>query len=94
MYTRIVGRTDDGGVILRGAKVHQTGCLNSHWLLIMPTTRLSEKDKDWAVVAAVPVDHPGLKYIVGRQSCDTRSMEEGSDVEVWGVSKVIGSPPF
>ena len=28
------------GVVLRGAKLHQTGCLNSHWLAAMPTMRL------------------------------------------------------
>ena len=76
MFVRVVQRRD-GGVVLRGAKMHQTGCLNSHWILVMPTMRLSPRDKDYAVVAAIPVDHPGLTYIYGRQSCDTRAMEGG-----------------
>ena len=29
------------------------------------------------IACAVPVDHPQLTYIYGRQSCDTRAMEGG-----------------
>ena len=47
----------------------------------MPTIRLTENDKDWAIVGAVPADAEGITYIYGRQSCDTRSMEEG-DIDV------------
>ena len=44
----------------------------------MPTMRLGPADRDYAIVCAVPVDHPGLRFVVGRQSCDTRAMEGGS----------------
>lgn len=74
MFLRIVERRPDG-VVIRGAKAHQTGCVNSHWLIVMPTMRLSPADSDYAVVAAMPVEAPGITYIYGRQSCDTRSME-------------------
>ena len=77
LYLRIVKRSEEG-VWVRGAKAHQTGCLNSHWLVVMPTLRLGPEDRDWAVVGAVPVDAPGLTYIYGRQASDTRSMEAGS----------------
>ena len=76
VYLRIVKRTKDG-VYVKGAKAHQTGCINSHWMVVMPTLRLTDKDKDYAVVGAIPVDAEGLTYIYGRQSCDTRSMEPG-----------------
>ena len=79
MFTRVVERRADG-VVLRGAKMHQTGCLNSHWILVMPTMRMRASDRDYAVVAAIPVDHPGLTYVYGRQSCDTRAME-GGDID-------------
>ena len=55
LFTRIVD-TDDKGVYVSGAKAHQTGCINSHWILLMPTVRLTESDKDWAIVGAVPAD--------------------------------------
>ncbi len=76
LYVHVSRRTERG-VYIRGAKAHQTGCLNSHWLLVMPTLRLGEKDKNFAIVGAVPVDAQGITYIYGRQSCDTRAMEEG-----------------
>jgi len=77
MFVHITKRTSKG-VYISGAKAHQTGCINSHWLMIMPTMRLLEEDKQYAIVGAVPVSSKGITYIYGRQSCDTRSMEEGS----------------
>ncbi len=77
LYVRVVKR-DEKGVYISGAKAHQTGCINSHWMLVMPTLRLGEKDKDYAIVGAIPVEAEGITYIYGRQSCDTRSMEGGS----------------
>ncbi|MGB5166765.1 MAG: 4-hydroxyphenylacetate 3-hydroxylase N-terminal domain-containing protein [Woeseiaceae bacterium] len=72
-----VSKRSDEGVWIRGAKAHQTGCINSHWLLVMPTMRLGPNDKEYAIVGAVPVDAAGITYIYGRQSCDTRAMEDG-----------------
>jgi len=80
LYTRIVERREDG-VVIRGAKAHQTGCVNSHWIVVMPTIRLRPEDRDYAVCAAIPVEDPGLTFVYGRQSCDTRSME-GGDIDV------------
>jgi len=77
LYLRIVEK-NDRGVVLRGAKAHQTGCINSHWIIVMPTIRLRPEDADWAVVAAIPVDDPGLSFICGRQSCDTRALDGGA----------------
>src|SRR5690242_6154113 len=76
MFVHIV-RRDKVGVYISGAKAHQTGCINSHWIIVMPTMRLREEDKDYAIVGAVPADSKGITYIYGRQSCDTRSMEQG-----------------
>src|SRR6187200_2631430 len=72
-----ITKRDEKGVYITGAKAHQTGCINSHWILVMPTMRLREEDKSYAIVGAVPADAEGITYIYGRQSCDTRSMEEG-----------------
>jgi 4-hydroxybutyryl-CoA dehydratase/vinylacetyl-CoA-Delta-isomerase len=80
LYVHVTRRTEEG-VYISGAKAHQTGCINSHWLIVMPTIRLGEDDKDYAIVGALPVDAEGITYVYGRQSCDTRSMEEG-DLDV------------
>jgi len=76
MYLHIVKESSEG-IIVRGAKAHQTGCVNSHEILVMPTLSLNEDEKDYAVSFAVPVITRGLIYIYGRQSSDTRRLEEG-----------------
>ncbi len=70
-YVRIVEQKDDG-IVIRGAKAHATGVVNSHEILIMPTTALRESEKDWAVICAVPVDADGITMIFGRQANDER----------------------
>jgi 4-hydroxybutyryl-CoA dehydratase/vinylacetyl-CoA-Delta-isomerase len=80
VFVHVTERRPDG-IVLRGAKAHQTGCVNSHWIVVMPTMRLRAVDRDYAVVAAIPVTEKGLTFIYGRQSCDTRALE-GSDVDV------------
>jgi 4-hydroxybutyryl-CoA dehydratase/vinylacetyl-CoA-Delta-isomerase len=80
LYVHVTRRTEEG-VWISGAKAHQTGCINSHWLIVMPTIRLGEADRDYAIVGGLPVDAPGITYVYGRQSCDTRSMEQG-DLDV------------
>jgi 4-hydroxybutyryl-CoA dehydratase/vinylacetyl-CoA-Delta-isomerase len=77
LYVHVSRRTPEG-VYIRGAKAHQTGCINSHWLIVMPTLRLEPDDADYAIVGALPVDAAGITYVYGRQSCDTRSMEGGN----------------
>ena len=76
MYLHIVEETKDG-IVVRGAKAHQTGCINSHEILVMPTVAMREQDRDYAVSFAVPVETKGVVYIYGRQSMDTRKLEEG-----------------
>ena len=76
LFLHISGRNDKG-IFVTGAKAHMTGGLNSHWIFVMPTMNLSEQDRDYAVVGAVPADAEGITFIYGRQSCDTRALEGG-----------------
>lgn len=80
LYLHVVKRLPDG-IIVRGAKAHQTGILNSHEVIVMPTIAMGPDDKDYAVSFAVPVDSDGIFMIIGRQSCDTRKLE-GSEIDV------------
>lgn len=68
----------ENGIVVRGAKAHQTGAVNSHEIIVMPTISMREEDKDYAISFALPSDANGIIYIMGRQSCDTRKLEEGS----------------
>lgn len=70
-YVHVVERLADG-IVIRGAKLHQTGAVNSHEILVMPGTAVDKRSKDYAVVCAVPVDAAGVTMIFGRQSNDER----------------------
>jgi 4-hydroxybutyryl-CoA dehydratase/vinylacetyl-CoA-Delta-isomerase len=76
LYLHIVDERKDG-IVVRGAKVHQTGIVNSHEIIVMPTASIREQDADYAISFAVPSDTPGITVILGRQSCDMRLMEGG-----------------
>jgi len=80
MYMHIVERRPDG-IVVRGAKCHQTGITNSHEVLVMPTIAMRPGDEDYAISFAVPVDSKGILMIVGRQSSDTRKAE-GCQIDV------------
>lgn len=74
MYLHVVERRPDG-IVVRGAKAHQTGIINSQEVIVMPTIAMGPDDKDYAVAFAVPTDAEGILMIIGRQSCDTRKLE-------------------
>ena len=76
LYLRVVEKKADG-IVVKGSKIHQTGAVNSHEIIVMPTRTMREHDKDYAVSFAVPSDAEGLIYIYGRQPCDRRKLEKG-----------------
>jgi len=77
LYLHVVEERQEG-IVVTGAKAHQTGAVNSHEIIVMPTIAMREEDRDYAVSFAVPSDTQGITYIIGRQSCDTRKIEQGS----------------
>jgi 4-hydroxybutyryl-CoA dehydratase/vinylacetyl-CoA-Delta-isomerase len=81
LYLRVVERRPEG-VVVRGAKAHQTGMCNSHEVLVMPTIAMRPEDKDYAIAFSVPTDTKGITMIIGRQSCDTRKSEADADIDV------------
>ncbi len=85
LFLHVVERRDDG-IVVCGAKAHQTGSVNSHWHIFMPTIAMREEDKDYALSFACPTDAEGMYLIYGRQSCDTRKYED-SPIDV-------GNPHF
>lgn len=80
MYLRVVEQRPDG-IVVRGAKAHQTGAVNSQEMIVMPTVSMTPEDKDYAIAFSIPTDAEGIIMIVGRQSCDTRKLE-GSQMDV------------
>jgi len=81
MFMHVVEQRKDG-IVVRGAKAHQTGSINSHEHLIMPTMAMGPDDKDYAISFSIPTDTEGIFMIYGRQSCDTRKMEENASMDL------------
>jgi 4-hydroxybutyryl-CoA dehydratase/vinylacetyl-CoA-Delta-isomerase len=82
LYLRVVETRPDG-VVVCGAKAHQTGAINSHQILVMPTVSLKEDEAEFAIVFSIAADAEGLVYIYGRQSCDDRKLggDLASDID-------------
>jgi len=76
LFVHIVERSP-AGIVVRGAKLHQTGALNSHEMLVMPTQTLSQEERDYAVACAIPAGAQGVVMILGRQASDGRRLEGG-----------------
>jgi len=78
MYLRMVERRKDG-IVVRGAKAHQTGSLSCHEIIVLPTRALHKTDKEYAIAFAVPSDAEGVIHVVGRSTLDMRELD-GCDI--------------
>jgi 4-hydroxybutyryl-CoA dehydratase/vinylacetyl-CoA-Delta-isomerase len=78
MYLHVVERRNDG-IVVRGAKAHQTGSLSSHEIIVLPTRAMGKEDKDYALAFAIPSDTKGLIHVVGRSTLDMRELD-GCDI--------------
>lgn len=63
-YLRVVERRDDG-VIVRGAKLHNTMSPYADEIIAIPTRALLKNEKDYAIAFAIPADTEGV-YLIGR----------------------------
>ncbi len=75
LFMHVVEEKSDG-IIISGAKAHQTGAINSHEILIFPTQAMTKEDKDFAITCTVAADAPGISYVFGRQTNDSRRLEK------------------
>ena len=74
LYLHVVDR-DSKGIVVRGAKIHQTGSICAHWGLIVPAREMQEADKDYAVSFAIPVDAEGIIHVYGRGTLEARALQ-------------------
>ena len=82
MYLRVVEKRDDG-IVIRGAKINQTGILFGHEFVIVPTAAMTEEGKAYAVCCAVPSDSDGVMYALGRTPIDARMLgNEWDDIDM------------
>ncbi len=74
MYLHVVDRSKEG-IVVRGAKIHQTGSLCAHEILILPSREMRESDRDYAVSFAMPSGTKGIIHVYGRGTLEERSLE-------------------
>lgn len=61
-YLHIVAERPDG-IVVRGAKTHTSNTTHVNEVIVLPTRAMTERDADYAVAFAIPVNTPGLKLI-------------------------------
>ncbi|MCE5334125.1 MAG: 4-hydroxybutyryl-CoA dehydratase, partial [Desulfobacteraceae bacterium] len=62
VYVHVTQKRPDG-IVVRGAKVSQSGAIGAHETLVLPGGALKEGEEDFAVAFAVPNGSAGLTYI-------------------------------
>lgn len=63
MYVRVVQKKGDG-IIVRGAKLHQSGAFSAHETIVIPGGALRQGEEDYAIAFSVPNSAPGITYIL------------------------------
>ena len=84
-YTRVVERTQ-GGVVIRGAKLHITGASLGHELMVIPTKAMKAGEEAYAIACAVPVAAPGVRIM------NTSYAPRHEDVRAFPVSASVHMP--
>jgi 4-hydroxybutyryl-CoA dehydratase / vinylacetyl-CoA-Delta-isomerase len=62
LYVRVVERRSDG-IVVRGAKIHTSVTPNANEVIVLPTRAMGDKEADWSIAFAVPVNTPGVKLL-------------------------------
>jgi len=88
MYVHIVEKRENG-IVVRGAKIHITAALVSNEIIVMPTRAMREKDKDYAVAFAIPVDTPGLKFVAVSSLLSGVDEAEAPFSSKWGSTESL-----
>jgi 4-hydroxybutyryl-CoA dehydratase/vinylacetyl-CoA-Delta-isomerase len=87
-FLRIVERRPDG-IVIRGAKLHQTGAANAHQILVMPGQGFRAGEEDFAVACALPVGAPGVVMVLGKQPSDERKGGPDAGNALYGGQEVV-----
>lgn len=82
LYLRVVEKRSDG-IVVRGAKAHNTIAPYADEIIVVPTRFMTEKDADWAVAFAVPADTEGL-YLICRATAPRQRKEFRAPIEQYG----------
>lgn len=87
LYLRIVNRNKDG-IIVRGAKAHNTTGPYADEIIVIPTRSLTEEEGDWAVAFAIPADTEGVKLICRPSAYRSRQRLQAPIARFGGVESL------
>jgi 4-hydroxybutyryl-CoA dehydratase/vinylacetyl-CoA-Delta-isomerase len=62
MHLHVVDKRSDG-IVVRGAKVSQSGAIGAHETIVLPGGALRPGEEDFAIAFAMPNGSPGVTYI-------------------------------
>ncbi|MFH1101825.1 MAG: 4-hydroxyphenylacetate 3-hydroxylase N-terminal domain-containing protein [Methanobacteriota archaeon] len=88
MSLRMVKQEKDG-IVVRGAKVMICGVAAANEVFVMPGSRYTDEEKQYAVSFVIPRDSENLTVVETRRPSDTREQEKGFDipVEIGGITQ-------
>lgn len=78
LYLRVVEKKSDG-IVVRGAKAHNTTGPYAEEIIALPTRALTKEEGDWAVAFAIPADTDGIKLV-----CRVSSMRDRKHLSARG----------
>ena len=82
-------KTRKDGIVVRGAKAHQSASIHAHEIVCLPTRRMKENEKDYSIGFAVPSNTKGLFQICARQPSDLRRLD-GMEMD-WGMPRLAST---
>jgi aromatic ring hydroxylase len=74
MYLKIVEKKSDG-IVVKGAKICQSGTLVVDETVVMPTIALKESDKVYAVSFAIESGTKGVTYVLQNNAYESKKRE-------------------
>lgn len=80
VYLRLVERREDG-IVVRGAKAHQSGAALAHFNIVVPTTAMKENEKEFAIAFAVPPNAPGIVHIAEGPAPNARRLNNRDEMD-------------
>lgn len=80
VYLRVTEVREDG-IVVRGAKAHQSGAALAHFNLVAPTVSLKENEKEFAVAFAVPPNAPGMIHIAEAPAPNARRLFDSDEMD-------------
>jgi 4-hydroxybutyryl-CoA dehydratase/vinylacetyl-CoA-Delta-isomerase len=80
VYLHVVETRKDG-IVVRGAKAHQSGAALAHFNLVVPTTSMKENEKEFAIAFAVPPNAPGIVHIAEAPAPNARRLNDSDAMD-------------